>query len=52
MSKVMFLYLNTKNVVCNYSFKFFKIIKTVSSNYGFKLKVKTVINDYGFNFFK
>ena len=52
MSKLMFLYLNTKIVDCNYSFKLFKIVKTESSNYGFELKVKTVIDDYGFNFFK
>ena len=37
-------------VVDDYDFKFFKIFKTLVSDYGFRLKVKTIIGDYGFNY--
>ena len=40
-----------KIVVEDYSFKFFKIVKTIVTNTGFVLKVKTVSNDYDFENF-
>ena len=36
----------------DYDFKFFKIVKTLVSDCGFRLKVKTVIVDYDFNHLK
>ena len=42
------LYHNTKTIVDDYDFKFFKKVKTVFSEFSFTVNVKTIIINYGF----
>ena len=48
MSKLIHFFHVIKIVVEDYSFKFFKIVKTIVTKTSFMLKVKTVVNDYDF----
>ena len=48
MSKLIHFFHVIKLVVEDYSFKFFKIVKTIVTNTGFLLKVKIIVNDYDF----
>ena len=48
MSKLIHFFHVIKIIVKDYSFKIFKIVKTIVTNIGFLLKVKILDNDYDF----
>ena len=52
MITVLIILKKLKNIVGDYSFKKFKIVKIIIGDYGFRLKVKTMVVDYGFNYLK